>query len=71
VGGRLNISMDVVLDKGIVETVEELEENLAKYSELRSREFIREFSESIYAGGKLEVIEEYTKELARLRNRKN
>ena len=48
-----------------------LEENLAKYSELRSREFIREFSKSIYAGGKLEVIEEYTKELARLRNRKN
>jgi hypothetical protein len=63
--------MDVVLDKGIVETVEELEENLAKYSELRSREFIRKFSESIYAGEKLEVIEEYTKELARLRNRKN
>ncbi|OQC50217.1 MAG: hypothetical protein BWX57_00372 [Tenericutes bacterium ADurb.Bin024] len=63
--------MDVVLDKGIVETVEELEENLAKYSELRLREFIREFSESIYAGEKLEVIEEYTKELARLRNRKN
>jgi len=63
--------MDVVLDKGIVETVEELEENLAKYSELRSRDFIREFSESIYAGEKLEVIEEYTKELARLRNRKN
>lgn len=63
--------MDVILDKGLVKIVNELEENLAKYSELRSREFIREFSEAIYAGEKLEVIEEYTKELARLRNRKN
>lgn len=62
--------MDVILDKGLVKIVNELEENLAEYSELKSREFIREFSESIYAGGKLEVIEEYTKELARLRNNK-